>query len=278
MGGGQLEVAPSTGKWHFQGFCVVKDKTTIKGMKKKYSTPHFDHDDDVHWEIMRGTLEQSEEYCSKEESRAPGSLPVTWGIRPLTGQGARSDLAEAVTTFKNKGIQGLVDDHPTVFVKYASGFQKMIPYIHKADPSPSPTTWRDWQNLLLEELKGDPHPRKIIWYYDQSGAAGKSTIVRHLITRAEAISLKGRIADMAYAYNGERAVFFDISRTMADNMDHLYQFAEDLKNGSVFSTKYESRTKTFKAPHVVFMSNSLPDYSKWSSDRYDVRTLNPLEF
>jgi len=125
-------------------------------------------------------------------------------------------------------------------------------------------------------LKGAPHPRKIIWYVDTQGAAGKSTLVRHLCTRGEGIVLEGKVADMAYAYNGQRIVFFDVSRTQVEYMDHLYSFAEKLKDGMVTSPKYESQTKFFPTPHVVFMANISPDTMKWSGDRYDIRELNPL--
>lgn len=277
----QLEICPETGKYHWQGFCVIKDKQTIKGMKKKYSGPHFLGDDRVHWEVMQGTIEQSEEYCSKEESRAPGELPVTWGVKPREGQGARNDLHLAIHALRAGGVEAVVEHHAAAFIRYSSGFMKMAQYIKdKYEVKlPDDWEWKEWQGQLLEELDEKvPDPRKIIWIYDAAGAAGKSTLVRYACANLNACILEGKVADMAYAYKKEKIVFFDVSRTQAQQMDHLYSFAEKLKNGQIFSTKYESRPKFFDTPHVVFMSNSLPDMTKWSSDRYDIRNVGELTF
>lgn len=277
-GQGQLEKCPSTGRTHLQAFCWVKDKTTITGMKKKYSSKHwYPYKDQVHWIVADGTVEDNETYTSKSQTAIPGTLR-TWGTRPSVGQGARSDIMSAWNAFRVGGVQRVLAEHPAMWLRYSTGFIRAAALLAVPTPMPSPTTWREWQDGLLKELEGKPDDRKIIWYYDQSGAAGKSTIVRYVCTNSKGIMLEGKVADMAYAYNGERVVFFDVARTQADNMDHLYSFAEKLKNGMVSSPKYESRTKFFDPPHVVFMANSLPDYSKWSSDRYDVRTLNPIDF
>lgn len=82
---------------------------------------------------------------------------------------------------------------------------------------------------------------------------------------------------MAYAYNGEPMVFFDVTRTQAEHMDHLYQFAEQLKNGIIFSSKYESGTKCFDPPHVVFFANQGPHPGKWSADRCHETVLNTAD-
>jgi hypothetical protein len=51
-------------------------------------------------------------------------------------------------------------------------------------------------------------------------------------------------------------------------MQHLYTMAEHLlKNGMLFSSKYESRVRVFDPPHVLFMSNQRPADGAWSADR-----------
>ncbi len=52
-----------------------------------------------------------------------------------------------------------------------------------------------------------------------------------------------------------------------------YDFLEDVKNGRVFSGKYESGMKYLPACHVVVMMNEDPDYTKLSSDRFEVIEL-----
>ena len=74
---------------------------------------------------------------------------------------------------------------------------------------------------------------------------------------------------MKYAYMLNKApiVLFDISRAQADFSNHLYSMAECLKNGSFFSTKYQSQPVYFTPPHVIFFSNAMYETGKWTPDR-----------
>jgi hypothetical protein len=63
----------------------------------------------------------------------------------------------------------------------------------------------------------------------------------------------------------------DVSRSSSEFLN--YQFLEDVKDGRVFSPKYESYTKRFKSPHVVVMMNSDPDMTKLSEDRFRIIKL-----
>ena len=60
-------------------------------------------------------------------------------------------------------------------------------------------------------------------------------------------------------------------------MDHLYSFAEELKNGKFMSGKYESTFTLFEPPHVVFLSNSMFQEGKWSADRVYLVALDVAE-
>jgi len=53
-------------------------------------------------------------------------------------------------------------------------------------------------------------------------------------------------------------------------MEYLqYSFLESVKDGMIFSPKYDSTTKFMEQKcHVVVMCNELPDISKLSRDRY----------
>ena len=72
----QLEKCPSSGKLHWQGFCVFKDAKTITSVIRMGRDALYPYDPTIHWEIAKGNLEQNEKYCSKVETRAsPGSPP-----------------------------------------------------------------------------------------------------------------------------------------------------------------------------------------------------------
>lgn len=79
----QLELAPSTGQRHFQGYVRTTNAITLVGVKRFLPT--------AHWEPAKGTEAQCIAYCSKEESRCPGEEPVMYG-EVSEGQGKRKDL------------------------------------------------------------------------------------------------------------------------------------------------------------------------------------------
>lgn len=101
------------------------------------------------------------------------------------------------------------------------------------------------------------------------GGAGKSRVNRFLCAEMDAVSLSGKMADMAYMYKHgfNKIAVFDISRAQADYSDHVYSMAEQLKNGMVCTTKYTSASLMFRPPHVVIFSNRTWDREKLSHDR-----------
>lgn len=80
-------------------------------------------------------------------------------------------------------------------------------------------------------------------------------------------------ADMAYALpNVLRVLFLDCTRQQVEFLP--YSFIESLKDGVVFSPKYESRVKHYGPVHVVVMMNQNPDMDKLSEDRYRIITTD----
>lgn len=185
------------------------------------------------------------------------------------GQGKRTDLADACEVLKTtKSMKALALEHPTSFVKYHRGLRELLDTLNEpemgddADFRPRP-----WQQRLLNHLAQPSHDRRIYWVYDEAGGQGKSRLVNHLIDNKGATVLEGKIADMAYAYEREPIVCIDVTREQAEFSNHLYTFAEKLKNGTIFSQKFTSKRKRFTPPHVIFFSNSKPKETAWTADR-----------
>lgn len=75
---------------------------------------------------------------------------------------------------------------------------------------------------------------------------------------------------MAYSLSEDiRVLFIDAPRSKQGEYIQ-YDFLEDVKNGRIFSGKYESRMKRLGPCHVVVMMNELPDMLKLSEDRYNI--------
>ena len=75
------------------------------------------------------------------------------------------------------------------------------------------------------------------------------------------------MADISHAYAMEPIVTFNLSRTQADKIDHVYSLIEKLKNGVMFSPEYDSGTKIFRPSHVIVFANFLPDERHRSGPR-----------
>lgn len=132
----------------------------------------------------------------------------------------------------------------------------------------------DWQTEILELVKGPVDDRKIYWYYDPVGGVGKTTFASYLCDELDAQCLAGKHQDMAHAWQEKKIAIFDLSRTL-DSQYFSYGAIEDIKNGRIFSGKYDSVSKIFPKPHVLVFSNQLPLKGKWSEDRYAVKQIFP---
>jgi len=128
----------------------------------------------------------------------------------------------------------------------------------------------EWQAKLIEELKSNAHPREIIWVYDTIGNKGKSTLCTFLATNHGALVVENcKTADIAHAYDSHPIVCWDLVRTSEDKVN--YAPMEAVKNGRIFSPKYESGMKIFPVPHVVVVANYPCPIGKFSVDR--LRTI-----
>jgi len=258
------------GRLHWQGYMELSKSVTLTAL-------HADFHQTAHFEERRGTRVQARNYCM--DRTKPGvvlEVPVeehgTW----IKGQGHRSDLELATSVIvAGRPLSDVAAEYPETFVKYHRGLEVLTNILDK----PAPDTGfvpRPWQQLVLNSFLLLRDDRKIGWIWDTDGNKGKSRFGNHLVREHGAIILSGRIADMAHGYNKHPIVVMDVPRTAAENVDHLFGFAEQLKNGMLFSTKYESCMKTFKPPIVLFMANFPCPPGKWSVDRLIEFNLDDL--
>jgi hypothetical protein len=177
---------------------------------------------------------------------------------------AAIDILKAATPTKK--LRRVAEQAPEAFVKFASGLQRLAAELEDK-PGDAGFVPRPWQREVLEMLALPADDRTIVWVFDAVGGKGKSRLVRHLVCEFGAVQLEGRLADMCYAYNKERIVCFDVSRSQGENVQHLYSMAEKLKSGQFMSSKYCSVLKVFTPPHVVFFSNQDWNREWFSHDR-----------
>lgn len=136
--------------------------------------------------------------------------------------------------------------------------------------------WKPWQQEVIETLETFPDPRKVIWIWEYRGGVGKTYMTGYLEIMKNALTINSTsMKDVSYAYKGQPIVVFDIARHVLDFVN--YGTIEAIKNGSIFSPKYESANKRYKIPHVLIFANDRPDESKMSADRWDIREIKSDE-
>lgn len=80
----QLEIAPTTGTPHLQGYIQMRKQKTMVSMAALLPGASL--------QVAHGSAKQCRTYCSKEETRAPGAVLYEQG--EITQQGQRKDLEE----------------------------------------------------------------------------------------------------------------------------------------------------------------------------------------
>lgn len=134
-------------------------------------------------------------------------------------------------------------------------------------------TLRPWQQKMLKVIEYCDSPRQIIWLIDPVGNNGKTFLSYYLRDMMEAMRVPNANSnDFAFAYNYEKIVVFDYTRESKDHIN--YDLLEDLKNGSIWSPKYQSAVKSWQFnAKVVCFANFPPKFEALSYDRWYVLEL-----
>lgn len=134
-----------------------------------------------------------------------------------------------------------------------------------------------WQTAVYAKTQSVPNRRKITFVVDPNGNTGKTWLCLKMMSvfpaRTQMLGI-GKRDDLAYAIDETKNLFLvDVPR---NQMVYLqYSVLEMIKNGVIFSPKYESGQKIMtSATTVIVFSNESPDMNALSSDRYDVINVN----
>lgn len=245
---------------HLQGYVSFRKVKRFNAVKRLVG-------ERCHLERAKGNEEQNYNYCTKDGEYEE------FGERSTIGK--RSDLEEFKEAVKSgiRNLKRLREEFSDVCAKYPRFVSEYI-----RDNVPEPTLemhpLRDWQQDLYKKLTHEPDDREVVFVVDYEGNKGKSWFAKyycHLHDNAFMMR-PGKHADMAYMLPPElRVLFLDCTRKQVEYMP--YTFMEELKDGYVGSTKYESCIKKYPKLHVVVLMNQDPDFSALSDDRYHVIKL-----
>lgn len=261
-GGGGQGVRPDAGRGrvHVQGCFYLGNARSLSGLLKSFVGSPLER---AHLEPTRA-YEAARKYCGKEDTRCEEFARCSMGSPPESVGGRRG--GGVVVQLRKRRAE------PTDYFEEAKA--------------------TEWQRKCLEVVDGEVDRRAVWWFWGQRGNVGKSTLARHLVGfrfRDRAILVGGAAGDIRFGVysfltggkDGKedekdlRVVVIDVPRTNAGHVS--YQAIEDIKNGAMFSTKYESGMCLFEPPHVIVFANVQPEYDKLSKDRWQVIAINPEE-
>lgn len=254
-----------SGTPHLQGFVSFPTRKRLTYVVKVIGQAHF---------TMARRVDNSIEYCKKE-----GNV-TEFGERPVVREnaGRRNDL-EAFKQDVKEGIydmKQLREKHSAVCARYERFVQSYI-RDNKPEILVDNHPLRPWQQNLNRQLNGPVDKRKITFLVDPVGNSGKTWFFRYYEQNhpeTTQIIIPGKKVDMAYILkDSNRVVFFDCPKSKQGDFIQ-YDFLEEVKNGNVFSPKYECKEKRFQTPHVVVAMNEYPNESLLSSDRYDILNVS----
>lgn len=133
---------------------------------------------------------------------------------------------------------------------------------------------RPYQQDIIKIVEGEPDDRKIYWFYERIGNVGKSSLTKYLCVKHNALFIaEGKRSDLVnLVFNCDmektRTIVLDVPRANKNNVS--YKAIEEIKNGLICNTKYETGMKAFNPPHIIIFSNYPPDLSGVSKDRWEI--------
>lgn len=113
-----LEVSPTTGKKHYQGWVQFRNKKRMNGVKKLFNSRK------IHVEACKGSEYSNDTYCMKD-----GDFGV-WGH--FVTQGCRTDLEDIKLRLdKEEDMKTIADEHFGDYLRYHKGMEAYRALVQK---------------------------------------------------------------------------------------------------------------------------------------------------
>lgn len=263
---------------HLQCFGILNNKRRLAQVKQ---LPGLSR---AHLEMARGTPKEASDYCKKTGEtnyEEFGELPKSQGKRNEFER-FREWLMEQET----RPTDGeLFCEFPSLYGRYRQNLEHIMDIIiPRPRLVPTGAELRDWQrnldNLIRPNGIFNGNDRRVFVVVDELGNSGKSFMTRWWLSDMDIKSqvlMVGKRDDLACAIKEDNTLFiFDIPR--GELQYFQWSIVEQLKNGLVFSPKYQSGTKYLRhgPATVVVFTNEEPDRQKLSSDRWCVTHIRRL--
>lgn len=139
---------------------------------------------------------------------------------------------------------------------------------------------KNWQLKIIDLINSEPDDRKVYWFWSNEGGIGKSQFAKYCVAKHNCLFFEeGKKADIMHLIfeapeDRLNTMIIDVPRDNGNNIS--YKAIESIKNGMIYSPKYEGGYKLFNSPHVIVFANLPPKYEKLSQDRWVVENIDEI--
>lgn len=128
-----------------------------------------------------------------------------------------------------------------------------------------------WQLEVINIINTEPDERTVHWFWEATGKVGKSALTKYLVARKQAVIGNGKANDIFHNISKNIGLKLFVCDVPRENI-HLINYGaiEMVKNGLIFSGKFDSGQYIFNSPHVFVFANIPPDERHLSQDRWHI--------
>lgn len=272
--------------WHTSILVILSKMEASDNTKKSrgWSFTLNNYTDDEYGTLTQQLLDSEIEYIIGKEVGEKNNTPHLQGY--LYFPNARS--FNSVKKLLPKAHIERAKGNKSQNIKYCSKENNFITNIKEVKPKLSRhqmmleenyknVIWRPWQQAIISIIEESINPRTIYWIFEEDGNSGKSFLAKYLFLKYNAIIASGKKDNLFHQVkewldaNEPRSPTLAIVDIPRHDLDYINMGAiEAIKNGFIYSGKYEGGTCAFNHPHVICFANKPPKKNELSLDRWNI--------
>lgn len=135
---------------------------------------------------------------------------------------------------------------------------------------------------IMKIVCAEPDERTINWIWSKEGGMGKTSTASYLERNYEGVCVangKGADIKMSVINHLEKhnldVLIINVPRQAEGYVN--YGVLEEIKDGLIYSGKYEGGFANIEHPHVIVLANFLPEVDKLSLDRWNIVCVDTVD-